>query len=360
MIAGASCFPFSRSAKPREGALPMPIQTESPSRKSWRDVLPIHPAAELFPLMSPDELRALGDNIRKNGLTSPIVLWRANPKSTACLLDGRNRLDAVESSTGCPAIVGAPSIMAGEHFLACDKVTVLDKSVDPYAYVISANIHRRHLTAEQRRDLIAKLIKATPEKSDRQIAETVKASPTTAGTVRSEMEAKGDVSKLDTRRDSKGRKQPAKKKRTPAAPNNSNDDVQTVRQAAAKRIRALMAGQKPEASARDDVGPTSTAEIARKDSEIEELRNAKRRLEIKITGLEGEITELKTRCEPASAARCEICREKKRATQRSVFVCDFCAEIHQLETVKAAPPADNGLEIPACLDRRGARKGGAG
>src|SRR5262249_24301540 len=68
---------------------------------------------------------------------------------------------------------------------------------------------RRHLTAEQKRELIAKLIKATPEKSDRQIAETVKASPTTVGTVRAEMEAKGDLSKLDTRRDSKGRKQPA-------------------------------------------------------------------------------------------------------------------------------------------------------
>jgi len=34
----------------------MAIQSEVPSRKSsssWRDVLPIHPAAELFPRMSP-------------------------------------------------------------------------------------------------------------------------------------------------------------------------------------------------------------------------------------------------------------------------------------------------------------------
>jgi hypothetical protein len=181
----------------------------TPASSSWRSTLPIHPAAELFPRMPPDELRALGEDIIKNGLTSPIVLWQPDSKSPARLLDGISRLDAIEIATGSPVIVGAPSIMAGEHFLHCDKVIVLGKSVDPYAYVISANIHRRHLTAEQKRELIAKLIKATPEKSDRQIAETVKASPTTVGTVRAEMETKGDVSKLDTRRDSKGRKQPA-------------------------------------------------------------------------------------------------------------------------------------------------------
>jgi len=56
--------------------------------KRWRDVLQIHPAAELFPLMTPDELHALGEDIKKNGLTSPIVLWRSHPQAPAQLLDG--------------------------------------------------------------------------------------------------------------------------------------------------------------------------------------------------------------------------------------------------------------------------------
>jgi hypothetical protein len=38
--------------------------------KSWRDVLPIHPAAELFPLMSPGELRALGEDIKTKSCTN--------------------------------------------------------------------------------------------------------------------------------------------------------------------------------------------------------------------------------------------------------------------------------------------------
>src|SRR5262249_41931683 len=66
--------------------------------KSWRDAIPIHPAAELFPLMSCDELRALGEDIKVNGLTSPIAVTMASQtdKASVQLVDGRNRLDAME------------------------------------------------------------------------------------------------------------------------------------------------------------------------------------------------------------------------------------------------------------------------
>jgi len=74
----------------------------TPASSSWRSTLPIHPAAELFPRMSPDELQALGEDIIKNGLTSPIVLWQPDSKSQARLLDGISRLDAIEIATGCP------------------------------------------------------------------------------------------------------------------------------------------------------------------------------------------------------------------------------------------------------------------
>jgi len=58
---------------------------------SWRDHLKIHPAAELFPLMSEPELRELGEDIKAKGtIHHPIVLYQGK------LLDGRNRLDAME------------------------------------------------------------------------------------------------------------------------------------------------------------------------------------------------------------------------------------------------------------------------
>jgi len=197
---------------------------------SWRDDLRIHPAAELFPLMGDDELAALGEDIRKHGLREPVVVirqYRRGEDGTLdihdydhVLIDGRNRLDAMEAAGFTLVRDGKLDPTLGHTALGLEPLTgayAEAEDVDPYAFVISANIHRRHLTAEQKRDLIAKLIETTPEKSDRQIAETVKASPTTVGTVRAEMEAKGDVSKLDTRTDSKGRQQPAKKETSAAA-----------------------------------------------------------------------------------------------------------------------------------------------
>jgi ParB-like chromosome segregation protein Spo0J len=90
----------------------------------WRDHLKVHPACDLFPLMSEDELKALGDDIKKNGLQKPIVLWALGCSSSWMgkqsvggffLLDGRNRLDAME-------LVGMETIMEedGAYFLACD------------------------------------------------------------------------------------------------------------------------------------------------------------------------------------------------------------------------------------------------
>ena len=71
--------------------------------KSWRDVIKVHPAADLFPMMPPDELKAFGEDIKRNGMSSPIVWWTEReadvgktPAPKYQLLDGRNRLDALE------------------------------------------------------------------------------------------------------------------------------------------------------------------------------------------------------------------------------------------------------------------------
>src|SRR5215831_18765282 len=79
MLAGA----FAVSPSPGQGDITMSNNRVNGTlaSSSWRSTLPIHPAAELFPRMSPDELRALGKDVVKNGLKSPIVMWR--PDSSA-------------------------------------------------------------------------------------------------------------------------------------------------------------------------------------------------------------------------------------------------------------------------------------
>jgi len=92
---------------------------------------PVHPAAELFPMMSDEELKALADDIKRNGLQQPVVLYGAQ------LLDGRNRWRACE--------------MAGVEVKTKDWACK-----DAVAYVRSLNLHRRHLTAAQRAALAVK------------------------------------------------------------------------------------------------------------------------------------------------------------------------------------------------------------
>lgn len=146
-----------------------------------------HPLAELFPLMEGAEFGNLIADIKANGLNEPIVLHED------MILDGRNRYRACQAAGVNP------------HFRPF-------AGGDPAEYVISANIHRRHLTAAQKRDLIAKLIKADPEKSSRQIAKAVGVSHTHVNKARSEMEETGDVETVSTSKDTKGRKQLAKRK----------------------------------------------------------------------------------------------------------------------------------------------------
>jgi hypothetical protein len=70
---------------------------------TWRDVLPIHPAAGLFPLMrdtDPQALQELGDDIAKRALQVPVTIWSNSDDDELRekLLDGRNRLDAAEQA----------------------------------------------------------------------------------------------------------------------------------------------------------------------------------------------------------------------------------------------------------------------
>ena len=72
-------------------SMPPSLSTAAPF--DWRSHLPVHPAADLFPLLSEAELKELAHDIRENGLKSSVILWRDREDGHDYLLDGRNRLE---------------------------------------------------------------------------------------------------------------------------------------------------------------------------------------------------------------------------------------------------------------------------
>lgn len=84
-----------------------------------------HPLAQLFPMIEGEAFAALVEDVRLNGVRRPVVMFED------MILDGRNRyMAAREAGVGFPV-----SEFTGP---------------DPVAFVVSENIHRRHLTESQR------------------------------------------------------------------------------------------------------------------------------------------------------------------------------------------------------------------
>jgi hypothetical protein len=91
--------------------------------------LTIHPAADLFPMLSDSEMAELGQDIHDAGLLHPITLTADRTQ----VIDGRNRFKA------CIEQGVTPVFEDWQH-----------EGSDPVAWVLSVNLRRRHLTDSQR------------------------------------------------------------------------------------------------------------------------------------------------------------------------------------------------------------------
>jgi len=92
-----------------------------------------HPIANVFPLMKGEEFKQFKNDIRSNKLREQIIIYEGK------ILDGRNRYNACKE-LGLP--VDTRPLPAG---------------TDPVAFVVSANVHRRHLNETQRAAVAAEL-----------------------------------------------------------------------------------------------------------------------------------------------------------------------------------------------------------
>jgi ParB-like chromosome segregation protein Spo0J len=130
-----------------------PPSNQNDPQKTW------HPASEIFPILEGRPFDELAADIREHGLREPIVL-----DAEGRILDGRNRARACAAAGIEPRYV----TWKGEG--------------SPVAFVVSLNLHRRHLDDAQRALIASKL--ATLEKGTRQDRSRDPSTPTQAESAR--------------------------------------------------------------------------------------------------------------------------------------------------------------------------------
>src|SRR5690606_7446867 len=111
------------------------LHGQAPTGESVTSELEFHPVADIFPMMSDREFLDLVADIRENGLREPIWLHRDGR-----IIDGRNR------------------------YLACRQLgiepetrTYTEDDATLVKFVLSLNLHRRHLNESQRAMVAARI-----------------------------------------------------------------------------------------------------------------------------------------------------------------------------------------------------------
>lgn len=109
--------------------------------------IPVHPVASLFPMIDDESLQELADDIRENGLREPIVLAHMGDGfDDEVLIDGRNRYRACLMAGVEPKfkkLHALPNVSSDEG-----SNPITEESVS--RWIVSHNLHRRHLSPSQR------------------------------------------------------------------------------------------------------------------------------------------------------------------------------------------------------------------
>lgn len=147
---------------------------------------------QIMPALGDEEYKELKEDIARRGVMVPIEF-----DEHGNVLDGHHRL-AICAELG---IKDYPKVIRA-------GMTEEEKRI----HARKLNMARRHLSQEQRRELIRQQLKETPEKSDRQIAAGLGVHHTTVSTQRKNLEESCHVAKLATSVDTIGREQPRQRK----------------------------------------------------------------------------------------------------------------------------------------------------
>jgi ParB-like chromosome segregation protein Spo0J len=198
-----------------------------------------HPLSAAFGDMPADEFAELVADIKRNGQISDIV-----KAADGSILDGWHRYRACIEAGIKPRIEPFSYIVEAASEVSGRTMTEAE-------FVIAQNAHRRHLTAEQRRRVVAELLKADPAKSDRAIGSMAKVDHKTVAAVRRKVEGSGEIPQTSERKYSDGRTltMPAKVQLSRSERKAVERVLEQKRQALLAEQAALSAARQPEPAA---------------------------------------------------------------------------------------------------------------
>lgn len=166
------------------------------------------PYADLLPSLSDDEYNALRTDIIARGIVVPVVI-----DGQGNVIDGQHRLK-IAASLG---LVDVPM-----------EVRPGMSEAEREALALDLNLHRRHMSNEQQREVVKRTVKAMPELSDRLIAEQLGVDGKTVNDVRGELEATAEIPQLDYRKGKDGKTRPAKRPKIRIETARDAERVQTA------------------------------------------------------------------------------------------------------------------------------------
>jgi len=285
------------------------------------DQLDYHPLCTLFPRITGDEKAALVADIKANGLREPIVLL------DGMVLDGGNRYACCLEAGVEPHFVG---------FTGGDAV----------AFLLSANLHRRHLTAGQHAAIVASVTNwaQANQRGGRRATDAIPAIP--LATVAERAKASGTSERTQRTADKVAKADPALVTAVAQGEITLAKAVETLNEGKPKSPGRVEA-EEAAAEAYGDFDPVSELETAQK--EIESLR-AELAL-VQSTSPQGELLKLKRQTDAMKAEaerNAEVHAEtKKRNNWRGTQLKRIGRAVGEEDEQKIADAVEKALKATA-------------
>lgn len=145
-----------------------------------RDEIAAHPGYQTMPPLATDDRDALERSIRTHGIHTPIIV-----DESGAIIDGHHRHEISQRvGVECPQIIRSG----------------LDEAAK-VALSISLNVDRRQLTREQKREIVARSIKAEPTASNREHARRTGADDKTVAAIREALTESAEIPHFEKRTD---------------------------------------------------------------------------------------------------------------------------------------------------------------